>query len=294
MRTANVVARSVDTRREATATSDDEGRFRIVGLQPGDYIIEVTAPGFTSLPVANAVVEVGRSTTVDISLNSDPAHSGLAPTGMPGINTTRQELSVNLNQTAFDDLPNNGRRWSNFALLAPATTPDGPLGAVSFRGISSLFNSNAIDGGNNDQALLANERGGTRIAYGIGLASIREVHINVSNYPAEYGGGAGGVINAVTKSGTNTFHGSAFFYDRDNAWGARNPRGFQTVLINGAPHVVRVETGRHALSVRRRSRRPASREPVVLLRQLRPAAAEFSCYFDDKRCRILRHRRSGN
>ena len=238
VRTANVVARSVDTRREATATSDDEGRFRIVGLQPGDYIIEVTAPGFTSLPVANAVVEVGRSTTVDISLNSDPAHSGLAPTGMPGINTTRQELSVNLNQTAFDDLPNNGRRWSNFALLAPATTPDGPLGAVSFRGISSLFNSNAIDGGNNDQALLANERGGTRIAYGISLASVREVHINVSNYPAEYGGGAGGVINAVTKSGTNTFHGSAFVYDRDNAWGARNPRGFQTVSINGAPHVV--------------------------------------------------------
>ena len=238
VRTANVVARNVDTRREATATSDDEGRFRIVGLQPGQYIIEVTAVGFASLPVANAVVEVGRATTVDISLNSDPSRSGLAPISMPGINTTRQDFSVNLNQTSFDDLPNNGRRWSNFALLAPATTPDGPLGAVSFRGISSLFNSNAIDGGNNDQVLLANERGGTRIAYGIGLDSIREVHIGVSNYPAEYGGAAGGVINAVTKSGTNTFHGSAFVYDRDNAWGARNPRGFQTVFINGARHVV--------------------------------------------------------
>ena len=161
---------------------------------------------------------------------------------MPGINTTRQDFSVSLNQTSFNDLPNNGRRWSNFALLAPATAPDGPFGAVSFRGISSLLNKTTIDGGDNDQAFLANERGGTRIAYGIGLASIREVHINVSNSSAEYGGAAGGVINAVTKSGTNTFHGSAFFYDRDNAWGARNPRGFQSVLINGARHRGRAET----------------------------------------------------
>ena len=236
--TANVVARNVDTKREATATSDDEGRFRIVGLQPGHYLIEVTGPGFTSVAVANAVVEVGRATTVDISLNSDPALSGLAPTRLSGINTTRQGFSVNLNQTSFNELPNNGRRWSNFAILAPATSLDGPSGEVSFRGISSLFNKTTVDGGDNNQAFFGNERGGTRIAYGIGLASIREVHINVSNYPAEYGGAAGGVINAITKSGTNTFHGSAFFYDRDNTWGARNPRGFQSVLINDARYLV--------------------------------------------------------
>jgi hypothetical protein len=220
MQTVHVMARNIDTNREASATTDDEGRFRIVGLQPGHYTVEVTAPGFTSLPVANAVVEVGRATTVDISLNSDLALSGLAPTGLPGINTTSQEFSVNLNQTSFDELPNNGRRWSTFAILAPATTADGPFGEVSFRGISSLFNKTTVDGGDNSQAFFGHERGGTRIAYGIGLASIREVHINVSNYPAEYGGAAGGVINAITKSGTNTLHGSAFFYDRDNTWGA--------------------------------------------------------------------------
>jgi Carboxypeptidase regulatory-like domain/TonB dependent receptor len=236
--TANVVARNVDTKREATATSDDEGRFRIVGLQPGHYIIEVGGPGFTSFDVANAVVEVGRVTTVDISLNSHPALSGLAPTRLSGINTTRQGLSVNLNQTSFNELPNNGRRWSNFAILAPATALDGPFGEVSFRGISSLFNKTTVDGGDNNQAFFGNERGGRRIAYGIGLASIREVHINVSNYPAEYGGAAGGTINAITKSGTNTLHGSAFFYDRDNKWGARNPRGFQSVSIDGVPALV--------------------------------------------------------
>ena len=238
LKTADVMARNVDTKREASATSDDEGRFRIVGLPPGHYTVEVTASVFTSLAVANAVVEVGRVTTVDLSLDSATAHSGLAPTHMPGIDTTRQDFSVSLNQTSFNDLPNNGRRWSNLALLAPATAPDGPFGAVSFRGIRSSLNKTTIDGGDNDQAFLPNERGGTRIAYGIGLASIREVHINVSNSSAEYGGAAGGVINAVTRSGTNTFHGSAFFYDRDNAWGARNPRGLQSVLISGVRHEV--------------------------------------------------------
>ena len=238
MPTADVMARNVDTKREAPATTDDEGRFRIVGLAPGHYIVEVDAPGFNSLALANVVVEVGRATTVEVSLDSAHADAGLAPTHMPGIDATRQAFSVSLNQTSFNNLPNNGRRWSNFALLAPATAPDGPFGAVSFRGISSSLNKTTIDGAGNDQAFLANERGGTRIAYGIGLASIREVHINVSNSSAEYGGAAGGVINAVTRSGTNTFHGSAFFYDRDNAWGARNPRGFQSVVISGAPHVV--------------------------------------------------------
>ena len=235
---ANVVARDIDTNREATAMTDDDGRFRIVGLHPGHYIVEVTAPGFASLAIANAVVEVGRATTVAASLDSATVHSGLAPTHMPGINTTGQDFSVNLNQTSFNNLPNNGRRWSNFALLAPATAPDGPFGAVSFRGISSLLNKTTIDGGDNDQTFLATELGGTRIGYGIGIASIREVYISVSNNSAEYGGAAGGVINAITKSGTNTFHGSAFFYDRNNRWGARNPRGFQNVLINDAPHLV--------------------------------------------------------
>jgi hypothetical protein len=70
--TVDVLARNIDTNREASETTDDEGYFRIVALPPGNYIVEVNAPGFNSLTVANVVVEVGRATTVNISLDSDP------------------------------------------------------------------------------------------------------------------------------------------------------------------------------------------------------------------------------
>ena len=238
MHAVRVVARNVDTNHESSVTTDHKGRFRILELQPGQYVIDVDAAPLRALEVANVVVEVGRTTTADVSLDSDPGGHGSAPSRISFINTTGQRFSVHLAQTSFNNLPNNGRRWSNFAILAPATVLDGSSGRVSFRGISSLLNSNSIDGGDNNQALSSNERGGRRIGYAIGLASIREVDLNISNDPPEYAGTGGGVINAITQSGTKTFHGSAFFYDRDNKWGARNPRGFQSVLVNGAPDQV--------------------------------------------------------
>ena len=233
-----VVARYTDTNRESSVTTDHEGRFRILNLQPGQYVIEIDRFRLGSIDVATVVVEVGLTTAVRIALDADPAGSGLARRRMSAIHTTGQHVSVHLTQTSFNNLPNNGRRWSNFAILAPATVPESVSGGVSFRGTSSLFNTNSIDGGDNNQALLSNERGGRRSSYAISLASIREVDIKISDYPPEYAGTGGGVINAITKSGTNTFHGSAFFYDRDNTWGARNPRGFQSVLVNGAPDLV--------------------------------------------------------
>jgi hypothetical protein len=144
----------------------------------------------------------------------------------PVINTTQQDFSSNLNQTSINELPVNGRRWSNFAILTPGAVPDGNFGLISFRGISGLLNNSTVDGGDNNQAFFSEERGRTRSAYSISQAAIREFQVNTSNFAAEYGRSAGGVINAVTKSGTNEFHGSAFLYDRNNKWGARNPNTF--------------------------------------------------------------------
>src|SRR5262249_15369549 len=77
------------------------------------------------------------------------------------------------------------------------------------------------------------ERGRTRISYSISQSAIREFQVNTSNYSAEYGRAAGGVTNAVTKSGTNDLHGDAFYFQRNNEAGARNPLAFQSILTNG-------------------------------------------------------------
>jgi outer membrane receptor protein involved in Fe transport len=105
---------------------------------------------------------------------------------------------------------------------------------ISFRGISGLLNNNTVDGGDNNQAFFGEERGRTRLSYSVSQSAIREFQVNTSNYSAEYGRAAGGVTNAVTKSGTNDLHGDVFYFQRNNEWGARNPRAFQSVLVNGA------------------------------------------------------------
>jgi len=115
-------------------------------------------------------------------------------------------------------------------LLTPSTVPDGTFGLVSFRGISGVLNNSQVDGGDNNQAWQSEERGRTRIGYVVSQSAIREFQVNTSNYSAEYGRSAGGVINTVTKSGTNQFHGEVFEYYRNNKFGARNPRAFRTIL----------------------------------------------------------------
>lgn len=239
---ASVTTKNLGTNKEDTAASDGEGRFRIVNLQPGTYSITVNAPGFGAYTQDNIVVEVGRVTSVDVPLAIGQVQSTVEVTAeAPVINTAQQDFTTNINQTSINELPSNGRRWSSFALGSPATTADGGFGLVSFRGVSGLLNNNTIDGGDNNQAFFGEERGRTRISYVIGLASIREFQVNTSNYSAEYGRAAGGVVNAITKSGTNSFHGSGFYYDRDNKWGARNPASFQTVLIGGVPNRIVVK-----------------------------------------------------
>jgi hypothetical protein len=231
---ASVSVRSMDTNKEDSATSDDQGRFKIVNLQPGKYAITINGSGFTAFTQEGIVVEVGRETSLEVPLSIGAVTGTVEVTGeAPVINTTQQDFSTNLNQTSINELPVNGRRWSNFAILTPGAVPDGNFGLISFRGISGLLNNSTVDGGDNNQAFFSEERGRTRAAYSISQAAIREFQVNTSNFAAEYGRSAGGVINAVTKSGTNEFHGSAFLYDRNNKWGARNPNSFLSQLVNG-------------------------------------------------------------
>jgi Carboxypeptidase regulatory-like domain/TonB dependent receptor len=229
---ATVTARNTGTNKESTATTDDNGGFKIVNLEPGNYAVTVNAQGFAPYSNEGVVVEVGRATNLEVGVSVQGVTGTVQVTAeAPVINTSQQDFSSNVNQVTINESPINGRRWSQFAIMTPGAVPDGTFGLISFRGISGLLNNNTVDGGDNNQAFFAEERGRTRIPYVISQASIREFQVNTSSYSAEYGRSAGGVVNAVTKSGTNELHASGFFLDRNNKWGTRNPLAFNSVQV---------------------------------------------------------------
>ncbi len=245
---ASVSTKNLGTGANASGKTDEGGRFLIFHLQPGVYTVEITASGFAAYKATSITVEVGRTTTIDATLNvQTQTETILATAEAPVITTERADFSTNINSTTIENLPINGRRWSTFALSTPGAVPDGNFGLVSFRGVSGLLNNNTVDGGDNNQAFFAEEKGRTRISYSISESSIQEFQVNTSNYSAEYGRSAGGVTNAVTKSGTNNLHGEAFWFYRSSDFGAFNP--FQTIVppppAPSTPIPIKPEDKRH-------------------------------------------------
>ncbi|QNI31391.1 TonB-dependent receptor [Alloacidobacterium dinghuense] len=221
---AQVALRNPATGFERNAKTSEAGGFYFEELTPGTYTLMAGADGFAPLVEQSITVEIGRLTHIVPRLAVGTAQETVSVNASPQIDTTSAAVTQNINQTEVDELPTNSRRWSNFALLAPGVTPDqNGYGLLSFRGISVLLNNNTIDGADNNQAFFSEERGRTRIGYSTTQAAVREFQVNTSNYSAEYGRAAGGVVNTVTKSGGNEVHGQLFFYDRDNNWGATNP-----------------------------------------------------------------------
>src|SRR5437870_4586721 len=132
---ASVTVKNTGTNKEDSATTDDQGRFRIVNLDPGTYNVTINASGFSVYAQEKLIVEVGRVTNVDAGLTIGPVSGTVEVTSeAPVINTQQQDFSSNVNQTQINNLPINGSRWSNFALLNPGTVPDGNFGLISFRG----------------------------------------------------------------------------------------------------------------------------------------------------------------
>ncbi|MEO6333488.1 MAG: carboxypeptidase-like regulatory domain-containing protein, partial [Pyrinomonadaceae bacterium] len=228
---ATVTVTNLGTNSVVTVNTNQDGGYKASNLVPGTYSVETTVSGFAPAKAETVVVEVGQTTTVDLPLTIGTATAIVNVTAeAPVINTSSQDFASNLNEVSISELPINGRRAANFILLTPATVPDGTFGLVSFRGISGVLNNSQVDGGDNNQAWQSEERGRTRIGYVVSQSAIREFQVNTSNYSAEYGRSAGGVINTVTKSGTNEFHGELFEYYRNNKFGARNPSAFRTIL----------------------------------------------------------------
>jgi hypothetical protein len=123
---ATITVKNIGTNREDTATTDDTGRFKVPNLQPGNYSVTVNSSGFSASTMENVVVEVGRETTLEVALSVGPVTGTVDVSAeAPVINTTQQDFSTNINQTSINELPVNGRRWSNFAILTPTAVPDG-------------------------------------------------------------------------------------------------------------------------------------------------------------------------
>jgi len=229
---ATVTARSLATDATSTTKTDGAGRFIIDNLQPGAYEVQVSAANFSTVTQSRVVVEVGLVTPVDIELGVAGQSQTVTVSGeAPIINTEQSVFATNMNQEAINNLPINSRRWSTFALATPGAVPDGTFGDISYRGVSYIFDNNTVDGAANTQAFFAEEIGRTRMAYSTSLNSIQEFQVTTDNYSAEYGRAVGGVVNAVTKSGSNQIHGDVFYFNRDNnIGGAYSPFATAAVL----------------------------------------------------------------
>ncbi len=221
---ATVVVRNTETNLSRELTTDEAGRYRATALQPGVYEVSVTLAGFEATPIGNVQVLVGQTQPVDVRMRPAGVAEAVTVTGeTPIIDTARTDVGHVVGEEAIANLPINGRRWDNFVLLGPAVTNDGNFGLVSYRGISGLYNNNTVDGADNNQAFFSEARGRTRVSYTISQAAIREFQVGVSNFSAEFGRAAGGTVNAVTKSGTNSARGEAFYFIRDDKLQAREP-----------------------------------------------------------------------
>ncbi len=230
---ATVTATNTTTGQATSVKTNGKGEYRFPRLVPAPYTVTIEAPGFKTERETNLVIEVGVIASLSPKLQVGGAAEtvSVAAETSPEMHLDSNEISSVIDQNMIDNLPINGRRASNFALLTPGVVSNGDgFGLLSFRGISFLLNNSTIDGLDDNQAYFSEQRGRTRAAYSISQTAVQEFQVNTSNFSAEYGRSAGGVINTVTKSGGNQFHGELFFYDRDNDFGASNPYTALTTL----------------------------------------------------------------
>ncbi len=219
---ASVTVINNGTGAKRTLNADSDGHYAATFLQPGVYEVIVTAPSFGTVDQKNVNVQVGAVNTVDISLQAaGVSQEVVVTTNSVLVDSDKTEQSQVIGEQLISNLPVNGRRFDSFVLLTPNVAPDGNTGLLSFRGISGLYNTNLVDGANNNQAFFSEARGRSISApYVFPVDAIKEFQSATSGYSAEFGQAAGGVINAITKSGTNSFHGDVYEYYRTPGFNA--------------------------------------------------------------------------
>jgi hypothetical protein len=225
VRGAKLTATSLATGAERTATADDGGRYIIVGLVPGEYQLRVEG-GANFAPYENTSVQVrvGQEAilNVKLELGTQTQTVTVSSESLP-IETTRSESAQTVEERQIDNLPINGRNYINFTLTNSQTTRDisptigpAPNSGLNLSGARARSNMVSVDGAD------AGDNSTDGIRSTVSQEAVQEFQMILSNYNAEYGRATGGVVNIVTKSGGNDFHGDVFGYLRNKAFQARN------------------------------------------------------------------------
>lgn len=217
-----------------TVTSDADGNYVILSLPPSTYTVKIDASGFASKTVNNVLLEVGQKLALDVDLTVGDVGAvvDVAAGEAALVDTERTQQSTVISGQQLSNLPINRRNFLDFALLTPGVSDadnvndstdfrvaQTPQSGLSFGGNNGRGNSINVDGSTADTAA-----GGARSV--VSQEAVQEFQVDRNSYNAEFGGASGGVINIVSKTGGNRFHGSAFGYFRDKRFDARNAFDF--------------------------------------------------------------------
>ena len=234
---AKVTLTNAATGATRTAVADDNGRYNLVGIPPGHYKMTVDGgSSFGNYENPSVVLTVGENASFDPRLELKGMQQTVTVSAETApIETTKTEVSDTVGQRQIENLPINGRNYINFTLINSQTTRDmaptigpAPNSGLSIGGARARGNMVSVDGAD----AVDNSINGIRST--ISQEGVQEFQLILSNYNAEYGRATGGVVNIVTKSGSNEFHGDAFGYFRNKAFQARNAFSGQVDPLTGA------------------------------------------------------------
>ncbi len=224
---AAVEAKNLDTNYVRSETTSADGHFAFLNLAPGRYTLTITKQGFATVLQQNVNLTVGQVISIPVSLKISAVATQIVVSDVPVVETTKTESSSTLNELTVGQTPVLGRKFEDLLTLTPGVSitqgPDGD--EINFNGQRGVFNNISLDGGDYNNGFFGEQLGGQRAAIDITLDAVKEFQVVASGANAEFGRTAGGVINVITKSGTNDLHGSLFEYFRTEALTAATSDG---------------------------------------------------------------------
>jgi hypothetical protein len=213
---AAVEADEIDTAAIHQAVTDQAGHFEFPSLQPGRYIVKISKTGFATTIQENLTLTVGRTTTLKLALQVAGANESVIVTSTPLVDLVSDSSTTTLNEQTIASTPVLGRKFEDLLTMTPGVSivqgPDGD--EININGQRGIFNNISLDGGDYNNGFFGEQSGGQRAAVDITLEAVKEFQVVASGANAEFGRTGGGVVNVITKSGTNNFHGSLFEYQR--------------------------------------------------------------------------------